>query len=493
MSQVVDETNAEGEGFNFNQWLIQNDLVSFKPLFAKHGATTTATLQITSPEMRALMADPLFYSKPQLVPNMMTAIHQLSVPVVTVVLSEKEQAVIDTINQNMKRVHGMRRQVDVLKSKYPKSQQRVRNMKREQMDLVAVKITETFDVLCTALNQRKQDLLDQLQKRRVKEGVDGDAKHNDDDDEELEELTNCTEKIDNLELFLKSKAKEYNALISTNSVQSNKTQRVERQKKILQIGQDVYSEFVMKQSAIGKGTESVRKLIRQNDDMEFTMSVGFTDNTFDGSLCDRIIGTIRTLGRFRTTRYKYPVNFQWIDEAPPSKKRKNYCFGITNGGRTISKTKDNGSMRTCRLGPWLNRKDYPEGKVKVYIRVDAIGGAIDMSHGVEVITKERWEQLGAPGVFFRGNAAEYCQWRFTGSVYRRYWKVGKMRKIDTVQQVLGVEIDFGQHTVKYELYHNDDMQHCIASYVVQFDGCALTRDVCIALSVRAIGWKFTVK
>ena len=68
MSHVVAETTNEGEGFSFDRWLIDNNFLNQKDLFIRHGATTTSTLQIASPEIQSLMADPDFLSQPQMVP-----------------------------------------------------------------------------------------------------------------------------------------------------------------------------------------------------------------------------------------------------------------------------------------------------------------------------------------------------------------------------------------------------------------------------------------
>ena len=267
MSHVHDETSVEGEGFNFNQWLIKNDLLTLKELFIKLKANTASTLQITSNEMQSVMTDMDFLSQPQMVPKVMTAIHQLSATVektvdriVTVVLSEKEQAVIDDIKMNLKTVDGMEEEVNRLKSQYPKSQQRVENMEKEQITAITAKINETFDGLFAALTQRKQALLEQLNLIETKKKEEDDAKHNDDDEKEVDELIVCTEKIDNLRQFLKDKEVKYNDLLSAQK------DSAERQSEILQIGKDVHSEFAAKQSEIGKATKTMAERIVENND-----------------------------------------------------------------------------------------------------------------------------------------------------------------------------------------------------------------------------------
>ena len=283
----LEETSAEGEGFNFNQWLIQNDLLGFKQLFIKHGATSTLTLQVTAPEMQSMMADADFYAQPQQIPNLMTAIHRLAITVektvVTVVLSEKEQAVIDGIKLNLKSINEMEENVNRLKSEFPSNQQQIENMETQQLEAVASKINKKFDALFAALTQRKQSLLDQLNALKLKK----------ENIQNVEELTVCTRNINDLRQLLMTKEKEYNELIAA------EMDNVERQSAIIQIGHDVKTEIDAKLSAITKTVETMRKQIDQINTTDFVMQFESDQTTYD-----RMIGDIGRFGNITNRSVK---------------------------------------------------------------------------------------------------------------------------------------------------------------------------------------------
>ena len=272
MTHVVDETTAEGEGFNFNQWLVDNDLLTLKDLFIKHEATTATTLQISSPEMQRLMVDPDFLSQPQMVPKLVMATHHLDVAekIITVVLSEKEQAVIDKIKRESKVLDQIDEDVD----NWQFELEAHRNFKRKRIVLVTSQINGIFDELFAALTERKQSLLGQIKEI---EQSDDDKNNSDDNDISL-----WKEKIDDLRTFLKEKQREYDGLISVAA------DNVDRQNEILRIGKDVDAKL----SATKKDMRKSAVRIERNRRTDFVMDFVTIKETYD-----RIIADIAKLGQ----------------------------------------------------------------------------------------------------------------------------------------------------------------------------------------------------
>lgn len=273
MSHVVAETTAEGEGFNFNQWLINNDFLNLKDLFIKHGATTATTLQISYPEIQRLMADPDFLSQPQMVPKVVMAIHQLAVVerIVTVVLSEKEQEAMDRIKREREAANQMEEEVTRLKSEYPKSQERFRNMKNKRIATVTAQINEAFDALYAALAGRKEELLGQLyQTETLRE----------DDENYDDDLSFCIDDINDLKAFLNQKEKEYNNLLSSEK------DNAKRENKIFQIRYDVDIEVLAIQKDVGESIKNVREQTRKNNETEMNMNFVMMDGTYDHILAE---------------------------------------------------------------------------------------------------------------------------------------------------------------------------------------------------------------
>ena len=281
MNHGVDETTAEGEGFNFNQWLIDNDLVTMKELFIKHGATIATKLQISSPEMQRLLVDPEFLSQPQMVPKLVMATHHLDMveKIVTVVLSEKEQAVIDHIKRELEAVDQKSEEVNRLKVEYPKSQERFNKVVKKRIEIVTAQINERFDTLFAALEKRKQDWLKQLDEITREYGYEADRK-------DIEEALNqWAQYFTDLRTSLKDKDSKYNDLISA------KMDNVERKKSIMQIGQDVEEMVQQQQKQYNECTQIVKDIdaMIQDNNMGFIMHF-----TMESGIETRI-GNIQTL------------------------------------------------------------------------------------------------------------------------------------------------------------------------------------------------------
>ena len=284
MSQVFNETGAEEERFNFQQWIIDNKLFTLKNLFIKHGATNATTLQISSPEMQRLMVDPDFLAQPQMVPKIVMATHHLDVfnKIVTVVLSEREQAVMNRIKRELEAVDQMKNEATRLKTEYPKRRKQFENIKRIRIVAVTAQINQTFDALFAALSKRKGDLLQQLHRIEIRY----------DDDEKDTEMSHCAKNIDHLRSFLKQKEKQYHALISVSK------NSAERQSEILQIGKDVDIEVYSMKKDIGDSTKSVREQMYKNSASGFVMDFMKSTETYD-----RILSDIGQLGDIAATSH----------------------------------------------------------------------------------------------------------------------------------------------------------------------------------------------
>eukprot|EP01083_Nonionella_stella_P248159 859500_1 len=253
--------------FNFNQWIIKYELLSVQELFIKHAATTKSTLQFFSPSIQSFMCDPLVLSQPLMLPKIMNALHNISVSVVTIVISKEEQAVIDGINLNMKTLEGMQEEVNMLKVEYPKSRERAQESQMEQIETVSAKINTTFNQLFDAFTQRRQSLLKELNCFKLYSINDNELVLNIDD-------------IRDLSAFLKGKEGEYNALISSDK------DSVERQSEILQIGNNVNNVFTAKQNAMENSFEMIKKEIADNNKVEFHMDFRWNKTTYDQMVHD---------------------------------------------------------------------------------------------------------------------------------------------------------------------------------------------------------------
>ena len=65
--------------FNFDQWIISNDITDLKEKLKQHGLINTQTIATTSAEFNSFISDPSVLStKGHLLPKLFTAINKLS-------------------------------------------------------------------------------------------------------------------------------------------------------------------------------------------------------------------------------------------------------------------------------------------------------------------------------------------------------------------------------------------------------------------------------
>ena len=79
-TQVVTEGEGqENETFNFNQWIISNNLTELKEKLKEHGLINTTTISTASNEFNQFISDPWVLStKTHLLPQLFAAINQIA-------------------------------------------------------------------------------------------------------------------------------------------------------------------------------------------------------------------------------------------------------------------------------------------------------------------------------------------------------------------------------------------------------------------------------
>ena len=173
---------GEGQGFNFDIWAGKNELNdTVKSLFQKHGATSPENMTLTSPQIHALIAE-LGQSQPHLIGVVMSAINDIGTATVKkIVITEEEQAVIDSINNNLETLQQTNTKLMELKKSHPESVARVKQEKLKKIEAAKVKVNETFDALFEQLQKQKDVVLGQID--RIQSDIDCKDGNGIDDDE----------------------------------------------------------------------------------------------------------------------------------------------------------------------------------------------------------------------------------------------------------------------------------------------------------------------
>eukprot|EP01083_Nonionella_stella_P219498 786227_1 len=163
MSSLVSVTSThDGEqqegteyGFNFDEWIIANELESVKQILIKHKANTLSTLRFDAPEFQSVWTDAQLFTKPQLISKLTSAVHNIS----KIVVADDEQKVIDCIKQNLKALKQTQREIEKLRASHSTSIARINASKLKQLAQSERKVNEIFDSLCDILNDRRQAIL----------------------------------------------------------------------------------------------------------------------------------------------------------------------------------------------------------------------------------------------------------------------------------------------------------------------------------------------
>eukprot|EP01084_Bolivina_argentea_P215845 366540_1 len=477
-SQVISETSNEGEnGFNFEQWITDNALQDIQSLFIKHNATTSKKLTLVSVEIQTLMTDPELLAKPQMIPKIMSGIHNISTYVITIILSQEEQNVMDTIKQNLKSLEETEHELNKLKHEYPKSKQNVDNRKLEQIKKTKTKINEIFDNLFNALNKRKQALVDQLNVLSLDKNNYNNNDCKDDDEKEIDVISLCQQNIVNSRKYLKEKEKQYNNLISTNKNKS------ERKNNVLNMGQNVKNEFNETQNILNKNMEIINQKIEQNNQCKVNIDYIINDILYNQA--NDIIGNLGNI--MNKYNMKNAINWTWIPKAPPI-YRTSYFYTVSNNSKTVAKTRNDNEVVMIRMDPWFSTNNNQDKLVKAFLNVDAMNyDAVDKHYAIGVITKSYWDS----GLYLSSGDKTNHTWRFEGGIYIGATKQAGMSKISSVNQIIGVEINFENNTVGYTLFNNGNRNDAVDCTTTKFNAME-NEEICIAISIRNSGWKFTI-
>eukprot|EP01083_Nonionella_stella_P066709 175894_1 len=278
-SQIATAITDDGEGdtFNFDNWIIKHDLISIKDLFVKHNATTLAILiNLSSPQLQALMIDHQLLSKPQMLIKIMNGVQTLLVTtendtskpsILKVIISEKEQLVINTIEASLESLYEMEVVLNSLSEEYPKSLNRINSDKLEKIEIAIQKTNKIFDGISDAINNKRENVLSKL--NTMKSQINNDS-YDKDDDKESDIISNTQNRINETRELLQEQAKLCDELTSSNE------KRNERKMKMLNIGKSVTEKYGKTQKILNENIAILNKSIKCNEDA--VVNIDFVTN-----------------------------------------------------------------------------------------------------------------------------------------------------------------------------------------------------------------------
>eukprot|EP01083_Nonionella_stella_P152956 490820_1 len=238
--------------FDFNRWLTDNGLIDINDLFIKHKMASIETLSLQSESFQHFICDPLLIkSYSHLMQPAVSAIQHVTISAhndTFIVISEEENAVIDCIKSDLSKLREMPNELNDLKIKYLQSIEKIRNDKLKQIVKAQHKVNQTFQNVITALNQKKQLILNQLQEMK--------------NDVNQHEPMDALVSISSLQKVI---AKLCEDLEECKAKIKSQTEIRNRQEDVLSIGQRAKETFEEISNEMNQNRDRVKRMIERNN------------------------------------------------------------------------------------------------------------------------------------------------------------------------------------------------------------------------------------
>eukprot|EP01083_Nonionella_stella_P192567 711708_1 len=266
--------------FNFNDWITKNKLDAISHLFIKYDMTTIETLSLQSKSFQKFICDPLLITTHhKLMATSIAAMQKLGHDTFDessfIVISEEENAVIGRIKSDLSKLRGMPNELNDLKIKYLQSIEKIRNDKLKQIVKAQHKVNQTFQNVITALNQKKQLILNQLQEMK--------------NDVNQHEPMDALVSISSLQKVI---AKLCDDLEECKAKIKSQTEIRNRQEDVLSIGQRAKETFEEISNEMNQNRDRVKRMIERNNGIRSGIDFVVNHRVYNRLVSPQNIGVI---------------------------------------------------------------------------------------------------------------------------------------------------------------------------------------------------------
>eukprot|EP01084_Bolivina_argentea_P272383 463744_1 len=149
------DTLVEGEmnhQFDFNQWIMDNQLNDVKQLFIKHNMKDPDALNTVSDEFHNLMSDPKLLEKGHLIPAILTALKKVTKPkVIKILISKEEQEAQARLNKYQNKISSLSGALSKLNNKLT-----------SEVKECETQIESLFNEIITTVHSKKNEITNKL-------------------------------------------------------------------------------------------------------------------------------------------------------------------------------------------------------------------------------------------------------------------------------------------------------------------------------------------
>eukprot|EP01084_Bolivina_argentea_P311323 538875_1 len=262
------EEDIELKTFDFDTWVLNNDLTQIKDVLIKHNLDNITNLSTQSIAFATFISDPILYqSHAHLIAKIITSIQQLATNEITpgqayVVISETEENILKALQTNLDQLDDKEIYTQNINKKYKQSIQDVQTCKTEKINTVENKIKSYFEKVVNQLNNKKQQLLTEV------DTFDIDNPISVDEQKETQILSESKTLIKQARNHLCQTLSECNDIIQS----SINMDRDDRKKKIININNSALMEYVQIQNTLTSNAKIVETSIEQNNNTSFDIN-----------------------------------------------------------------------------------------------------------------------------------------------------------------------------------------------------------------------------
>eukprot|EP01084_Bolivina_argentea_P236076 397059_1 len=273
-AQVYTSTEGENDSnFNFEEWVNDNELSEIKQLLIKHKVTTKSALSFNSAQFQSLMSDPELYKTPHMIPIVTNAIKNDDS---YIIVSEEEHIVMDSIKKNLKKLQQIEEEINALKQTYPKSAQTKQNIILSHTEKTKQKINNIFNNINKVVENKRNALLNELM-NVTSDLNDQNNEAKDDDNKEMDMISNLTQKIQTENEYLNNKLKMCKSMIKKTKSNDDRTKRKQCMNKI---GDEAKNKFNKTERELTENAKFMKNIIYNNNNYKINIDFKFNEKMY---------------------------------------------------------------------------------------------------------------------------------------------------------------------------------------------------------------------
>lgn len=183
------------------------------------------------------------------------------------------------------------------------------------------------------------------------------------------------------------------------------------------------------------------------------------------------------------------INLTWANE-PPTKYPYKNLYHVCNNNKTIRKECQTAYIIAARINPWIETLNSCRWRTMIFTaRVDKIIEPLDKHHRIGIIGQSYWDKCCYLSGFDDCSSLDLSF--YDGDIRRNSNVWCKTHHKFVEGNVVQAVIDFKTSVVFFQIFANEKQNEPLVQREIKWMQLGKEK-MCFALSVRKIGWEFTL-